>query len=223
MGKRIGGVLVLLGGLVLTALSAVAMAVAIPGNFSVDTTGLDIPVELVEKYHLRPYVLLIALGLTLMLSAVVLFLAPRKRRIAISVPDGGEAATVAPADEPNPDSESIPEAPAEVPVLVRVFHSRVVATAFANVGGRNRQWVIREAKAGDVVACRSVGKPAEDAVETVGVFNIKGEQMGLLDAALLHTIRTDYPGHRIGITVERVSGGDGLPYTCSIRVGVYRV
>ena len=97
-----------------------------------------------------------------------------------------------------------------------------MGTAFANPGGRSRQQILREIRAGDVVACRTVVKRGEQETEPVGVFSVKGEQMGIIDVSVLRAIRDRYPNHRIGITVERISGGHGVPYTCAVRLGVYR-
>lgn len=217
MGKRVLGVFTLLIGLALTVLAAVSMAFKIPGNFTVAGDGVDWIVGLVTKYGLRTHVLLISLGLGLIFSSVVMFIAPRKRKVRMNAAEkAGNATATAEGGE---TAEG--QGPA-LPVLIRVYHARVLATAFANPGGRLRQQIVREAKAGDVVACRSVGKPAEDGSETVGVFSVKGEQMGVMDATLLRAIRETYPSHRIGVTVERVTGGHGVPYTCHVRVGVYR-
>lgn len=225
MFKRILGVLSLVGGLALTAWAAVTAAFAIPRNFEVEAKGLEFLAELITKYRLRSYFLLIGVGLTLCLTSVGLFLAPRKRKVAVSAM---ETATLTEAGRTDSaaTSEQTAATPDRVastaPDLIRVFHSRVMATAFCNPRGRNRQWVIREAKVGDVVTCRSVGKAAPDEPETVGIFSVKGEQMGVMDTALFYAIRDKYPHHRMGITVDRISGGAGIPYTCHIRVSIYK-
>ena len=53
MFKRIVGVLLLLGGLALTVLTAVMLAYDIPRNFTVTGEGLDAVIELIEKYGLN--------------------------------------------------------------------------------------------------------------------------------------------------------------------------
>jgi hypothetical protein len=225
MLKRILGCLVLLAGLGLTAWVTVTMAFAIPANFHVEAKGLEYLAELIIKYRLRSYFLLIAVGLTLCLTSVALFLAPRRRKTAVSAEktvDVREELAVA-EDSVADEKAALPCAfLSESPDLIRIFRSRIMATAFCNPGGRNRQLIIREAKAGDVVSCRSMGNPLSDEGETVGIFSVKGEQMGVMDTALFYAIRDKYPNHRIGVTVDRVSGGCGIPYDCYIRVSIYR-
>lgn len=218
MMKRISGVLTLLIGLALTVLTAVALAFDIPSNFTVEGKGLEKLVDLVVKYGLRNHILLIGLGIALVLSAFILLLSPRK----VKVPAAKAAETSAEGDEAPAETAEEETAPPAQPRLICSFRTNLMGTAFANPGGRSRQQVLREIRAGDVVACRTVVKRGEEETETVGVFSVKGEQMGTIDVAVLRAIRDRYPNHRIGITVERVSGGRGVPYTCAVRLGVYR-
>ncbi len=227
MWKRITGGVLLLMGLGLTLWMAVVIAFAIPGNFEVEAKGLEFLAELIIKYRLRSYFLLIAVGLTLCLTSVAFFVAPRRRKVEVSAKEvvrsreGGTDAVGASSEEKTETFGAV-VAVSEPPDLIRVFRSRVMAAAFCNPDGRNRQSIIREAKAGDVVTCRSVGKTLPDEPETVGVFSVKGEQMGVMDTALFYAIREKYPHHRMGITVDRIDGGAGIPYTCHIRVSIYR-
>lgn len=220
MGKRIWGVITLLAGLALTVLTAVALAYDIPSNFRVEGKGMEKLVNLVVKYGLRDHILLIGLGIALVLSAFILLLSPRK--IKVKTP------TVQAAEARDEGTEALAEAteeetaPQAQPRLICSFRTNLMGTAFANPGGRSRQQILREIRAGDVVACRTVVKRGEEETETVGVFSVKGEQMGIIDVSVLRAIRDRYPNHRIGITVERISGGHGVPYTCAVRLGVYR-
>jgi hypothetical protein len=220
MGKRIWGVITLLAGLALTVLTAVALAYDIPSNFRVDGKGMEKLVNLVVKYGLRDHILLIGLGIALVLSAFILLLSPRKIKVktpavqaAEARDEGTEALAEATEEEATPPAQ---------PRLICSFRTNLMGTAFANPGGRSRQQILREIRAGDVVACRTVVKRGEQETETVGVFSVKGEQMGIIDVSVLRAIRDRYPNHRIGITVERISGGHGVPYTCAVRLGVYR-
>lgn len=219
MAKRVWGVIVLLGGLILAALVAVTMVYDIPANFTVEGEGLEALVNLVEKYRLRQYVLFISLGLTVALSSLALFLSPRKVKVGAVDPKGADAPEA--ADSPTLPSEG--DAPPVVrPRLIRAYHTTLLGTGLANSGGRDRQQILREVRPGDVVACRTVVQRGEDETETVGVFTVKGEQMGVIDLAVLRAVREQYPDHRIGVTIERIGGGQGTPYTCNLRVGVYR-
>ena len=220
MGKRIWGVITLLAGLALTVLTAVALAYDIPSNFRVEGKGMEKLVNLVVKYGLRDHILLIGLGIALVLSAFILLLSPRKIKVktpAVQAAEARDEGTEALAEAT--EEEATPQAQ---PRLICSFRTNLMGTAFANPGGRSRQQILREIRAGDVVACRTVVKRGEQETETVGVFSVKGEQMGIIDVSVLRAIRDRYPNHRIGITVERISGGHGVPYTCAVRLGVYR-
>ncbi len=220
MGKRIWGVITLLAGLALTVLTAVALAYDIPSNFRVEGKGMEKLVNLVVKYGLRDHILLIGLGIALVLSAFILLLSPRKIKVktpAVQAAEARDEGTEALAEAT--EEEATPQAQ---PRLICSFRTNLMGTAFANPGGRSRQQILREIRAGDVVACRTVVKRGEEETETVGVFSVKGEQMGIIDVSVLRAIRDRYPNHRIGITVERISGGHGVPYTCAVRLGVYR-
>ena len=219
MFKRICGVILLLGGLTLTVLTAVALAYAIPRNVTVSGEGLDALVNLVERYSLKNHIYLISLGLTVILSSLVMLLSPRRVRVAAPAAEAEVACeAVADTDGVN-DPET--EAPVASPRLVGSFYTHLMGTAFANPGGRDRQKILSELHAGDVAICRTVVKRGEDETETVGIFTVRGEQVGTIDVSVLRAVRESYPDHRIGVTIERVSGGGGRPYTCAVRVGVY--
>ena len=218
--KRIVGVLLLLGGLALTVLTAVMLAYDIPRNFTVTGEGLDAVIELIEKYELKHHILLICLGLTVTLSSAVMLLSPRRVRVAAPAAPAAEAETVAAETDGADDTPA--EAPVASPRLVGTFYTQLLGTGFANPGGRDRQRILSELRGGDVAVCRTVVKAAPGETETVGVFTVRGEQMGTIDLAVLRAVRDRYPDHRIGVTIERISGGRGVPYTCGVRVGVYR-
>ena len=215
--KRIVGVLLLLSGLAVTVLTAVALAYDIPRNFTVTGEGLDAVIEPIEKYELKHHILLICLGLTVTLSSAVMLLSPRRVRVAAPA---AKAETV--AAETDGADDTAAEAPVASPRLVGTFYTQLLGTGFANPGGRDRQRILSELRGGDVAVCRTVVKAAPGETETVGVFTVRGEQMGTIDLAVLRAVRDRYPDHRIGVTIERISGGRGVPYTCGVRVGVYR-
>ena len=218
MFKRIVGVILLACGLALTVLTAVALAYDIPSNFTVTGEGLDALVNLVEKYSLKNHIYLISLGLSVILFSLVMLLSPRRVRVAAPAASAAEAETV--TGETNEATASETETPVATPRLVGSFYTRLMGTAFANPGGRDRQRILSELHAGDVAICRTVVK-REDETETIGIFTVRGEQVGTIDVSVLRAVRERYPDHRIGVTIERVSGGHGRPYTCSLRVGVY--
>ena len=219
--KRIMGVLLLLGGLTLTVLTAVALAYAIPRNFTVSGTGLDALVELIRKYELQKHILFICLGLTVTLASLAMLLSPRRVRVAAPEAVGAAAETAEAEPIPSTPAATDEEATKPTPPVVGAFYTYLMGTAFANPGGRDRQRILSELKAGDVAMCRTVVQAAPGETETVGVFTVRGEQVGFIDLSVLRAVREKYPDHRIGVTIERVSGGHGRPYTCAVRVGVY--
>ncbi len=220
--KRIVGVLLLLSGLAVTVLTAVALAYDIPRNFTVTGEGLDAVIELIEKYELKNHILLICLGLTVTLSSAVMLLSPRRVRVAAPAAKAETVAAETVAAETDGADDTAAEAPVASPRLVGTFYTQLLGTGFANPGGRDRQRILSELRGGDVAVCRTVVKAAPGETETVGVFTVRGEQMGTIDLAVLRAVRDRYPDHRIGVTIERISGGRGVPYTCGVRVGVYR-
>ena len=218
MLKRILGVLSLVFGIALMVCMAVAAVLYVLQSFDLRSTGPEFWIELIDEDRLRDYLLLFSVGLALSLTSIPLFLAPRRKKVAV-LSGVTEAAGGLSVENAVVEDNTLPPESAD---LIRVFRSRIMATAFSNPGGRNRQCIIREAKVGDVVTCRSVRRSACDQIDTVGIFSVKGEQMGLMDTALFHTICEQYPNHRMGIVVEKISGGQGVPYDCCIRVNIYR-
>lgn len=217
MLKRIGGILLLVAGMAVTVLTAVSMAFAIPSNFSVEGSGITFLVNLVTRYDLRNHVVLLALGVVLSMQAIALLLAPVRRKVAatdVTLAREGEAS----AEDAAPEGK---RGVIRQPRLVRVFHAAVMGSAFRNSTGRSRQEVIASLGTGDIIICRSL-RSSTGPREIIALYTVQGEQVGLLDNGLIRTIRTHYPDHRIGITVEEVRGGGGLPYTCSVRVGIYK-
>ena len=176
--------------------------------------------------------LLICLGLTVALSSLALVLSPRRVRVpapVVAIPNTaegtGELTTANTADTADTaataDATISESAPKPTPSIVGTFYTHLMGTGLTNPGGRDRQRILSELKAGDVAVCRTVVQAAPGETETVGVFTVRGEQVGFIDLAVLRTVREKYPDHRIGVTIERVSGGFGRPYTCAVRVGVY--
>ena len=217
MWKRIPAMVTLLGGLALVGWSILTVVIGGPRHPEVEGMGLAYLAEFITKYGLRVYFLIMAVGLSLCLTSVALFLMPLRRRVTADADASAQTPSAAEATTQPPVAFV-----AESADLIRIFRSRMLGTAFCNPGGRNRQLILREAKVGDVVTCRPLGDRTMDEYDAVGIFSVKGEQMGLMDTALFYSICEQYPHHRMGIIVERVNGGQGIPYECCIRVSIYR-
>ena len=106
-----------------------------------------------------------------------------------------------------------------MPAVECYLHTRLLGTTFANPDGSSRQSLLAGTTEGDVLVCRTLSQ--REAVETVGIFTIRGRQLGYLDTSFVRLIREQYPNRRIGVCVEQVKGGQGLPYTCDLRVTVF--
>lgn len=223
MAKRILGVLSLLTGLLLVGFISYDMAYAIPSNFSVEGEGLEWLVALVRKYQLREHILAISLGLVLLLSGVTAFLSPRRRRIPVRVGAVGteKAAAGASRGTESAPAEAQPEGETSSSELTCILRTRLMGTAFLNPDSTSRQELLAHSSVGDVLVCRTM-KQHRQFDDAVGVFTVKGAQLGYLDAAFVRELRTRYPNHRIGVRVERITGGAGLPYACDVRIGIYR-
>lgn len=219
MLKRVAGALALTAGIALTAVFAVKLAYAIPSNFTTQGEGLDMLVDLVERYSLRGFVLAILTGLALCLTALPLWLSPRKRRVAVAVPKTESETGTAEASVAG--SEPVEEADGEAPPVERVscvLRTRLMGSTFRNRDGGSRRALLKGMTAGDILLCRS-GELA-DSFELIGVYTLRGDQVGYLDRGFVRDLRSQYPGFRIGITVERMIGGTE-PHTCLLRVAVY--
>ena len=187
-------------------------------------------VALVHHYGLRDEILLGCLGVALLPAAGAMLLSPRRRWVAMSAERPGVTAADVTAADVTAAEKACREELAESadasagPRLVCYLRTHLMGSVFRNPDGSSRQEALGQVSAGDVLVCRAPGgRTAHTSAETVGVFTVSGCCLGFLDAAFLGSLRDRYPGCRIGVEVESVSGGGNLPYTCDLRVAVYRM
>ena len=219
MLKRICGILAAAAGLFLVIAAAVELAFAIPANFTTNYDGLDLLVDLAERYRLRDYIVTILFGMVLCLSALPLLLSPRKRRVAVAT----SASVAESASLPEEGNHVLPAGgePALAPrteTVSRILRTRLMGATFRNPDGVSRSALLADMAAGDILLCRAAEGAGSD--EIIGVYNLRGDRLGHLDTGFIRDLRARYPGFRIGITVERVLGGS-QPYSCLLRVAVY--
>ncbi len=204
---------ILLGlGVILTGLGVAYIIARISSDLSWSTVLYELSVGGGLRENLRH----VAVGLALILAAIILFLLPRRRKAhaptdADGFPDRTEHTVL---DSRNGNHG----APAPVAPL-RTYHARVMGTTFVSGKAHDRQAVIGSLTVGDMVLCRT--HTMEDGRETVGLYTVGGDSIGFLDAAVLRDIRETYAHHQIGVQIERIDGGHGLPYTCRVAVTVY--
>lgn len=218
MKKRIWGIIWAFLGIGI-ALPGVLSAVHVigrlpkPGLYSPAGSGI---VAFVRYYDLRWEILLVAAGLVSLLAACILLLSPVRRRVPLPEqalsPDTSDPAEALASNRVTPSA-------AQEPLLECILHTRILGTTFVNENGSSRQSILASLAVGDMVVCRSIIKNASD---SVGVFTLRGKQIGYLDASFVRAMRECYPNRRIGVRVEQLSGGSGIPYTCDVRVAVYR-
>ena len=99
------------------------------------------------------------------------------------------------------------------------LRTRLTGTTFANRGA-SCQNVLSAMTKGDRVVFRNMRR--HQVADSIGVYSEKGKQLGFLDVAFVRALRAQYPDHSIDARVERIGGGNGLPYTCDLRIVVYR-
>lgn len=234
-------------------------------------------VVLSHYYNLRPYILLMAVGVVLLLGAVALFLSPVRRKAPIpviapepvSVEDGTVATPVFGGEDvaaPIPLGTPMPvfaseearlayeaefaaagaavsataEAAVEAAPVINIprkktvyakssqdgllvpecyLRTRLTGTTFVG-GNTTDQSFLSALTKGDRVIFRNMRR--HQVADSIGVFSQKGKQLGFLDVAFVRALREQYPDHSIDARVERIGGGNGLPYTCDLRIVVYR-
>lgn len=169
-----------------------------------------------RHYDLRGEFLLILLGILLLLTSVTLFLLPKRRFVAISTESAEVAVAPVSTEEMGPVAVPI----VAEPRIACYLRTRLVGSTFLNTDGSSRQSILAGTSEGDILICRT--QTYRYAPDTIGIFTVHGKQVGQLDAAFTRILREQYPNHRIGVCVESLRGGDGLPYTCDLRVAVYR-
>ncbi len=212
MKKRIWGILCAIAGIAVALLGVLSARNTIhrmqsPSRF----TGI---VAWVRHYDLRWEILLVSLGLFLLLTAVTLFLMPRRRLVKIPAEqaEGTEGAQAAEGEKPSSQLTLEPR-------IECFLRTPLMGTAFLNTDGSSRQKLLVNTSVGDVLVCRTLTNPF--GTESIGVFTVRGRQLGYLDASFTRAIRERYPNRRIGVYVERLDGGQGVPYTCDLQIAVY--
>ncbi len=104
---------------------------------------------------------------------------------------------------------------------MRLYHARVMETAFRNPDGRSRQECIRETRVGTRLSCHRIKDG--DGHERIALHNTADHRLGFLDESLVRELTTLWVGHPITVSVERVEGGAGSPYVCRVCIYIHRV
>lgn len=177
--------------------------------------GANTPATLLRYYGLTGEAAIATLSGLMFLVAVACLVAGlclRRRK-------GGDPESAVPLPREESDSsDAVASSPLEGRP-VRVYRSRLQGATLHGGGKRSRRQVLATLSVGDRLLFRNL--PREDDETAVGVLTLSGEQIGYLDRGLVREINERYPGHRIGIMVESVRGGQGLAYEGELRVVVY--
>lgn len=99
------------------------------------------------------------------------------------------------------------------------FHTKVVGVTYKNDNGSDRQKIISKCKAGQDVIFKPT--PSKEYPEAVGVFTVKGEQLGYLNAELAHDLIHTYPNNQMQATITTITGGNGKNYGCNIHIHIF--
>lgn len=103
--------------------------------------------------------------------------------------------------------------------VIRDFHTKIVGVTYGNADGSSRQEYIKKLKPGDELVFRPV--PTPEYPDAIGVFTLKGEQLGYLGADLAAEFKNKYPTNYMQASVANVTGGNGMNYGCNIHIVVY--
>ena len=103
--------------------------------------------------------------------------------------------------------------------VIRDFHSKVVGVTFGNADGSSRQEYIRKLKPGEELVFRPL--PTREYPDAIGVFTLKGKQLGYLNSDLAAELKYKYPTNFMRVTVDSVTGGGGKTYGCNIHIVIY--
>lgn len=220
MKKRIWGGVLLGLGVPVAILETIILWMTYSSAPAGSYTGLYRIVRVVEIYGLADEILILWLALCLAFAAIPLFLAPRRKTLKLSEARG---MGVIPAETLPRDSRlSHPADQGEY-----VLYTSLVGVEREGLCSRDAAKVLAALRPGEGLVCRSVKESGSAggkiASELLRVSTKGGTVLGYLDAAFVRALRRRYPRHRMGLSVSRISGGDGVPYTCEVRVGVYRV
>ena len=214
MGKRIRGVLILLMGLGVTVFHAVKLAYRIPSNFTAEGDGMAFLVNLVEKYNLQTFILVILFGVGLSLSGVYLLLIPRMRRVPFAKPLG-ESETVIPLGSRSETEASLAR---DADAFIGSFRTHLMGATFQASGGKTGRTMLTEMDPSEPLMCRLV---TDHQFPSIGVFTLHGQLLGYLDAAFMQELERKYPNHRISVAIDRMTDREDTAFRCLIRVGVY--
>lgn len=103
--------------------------------------------------------------------------------------------------------------------VIRDMHSKVVGVTFGNADGTSRQEYIKKLKPGEELIFRPT--PTRDYPDTIGVFALKGKQIGVVSAELAAELKNKYPTNFMRVTVAEITGGGGKNYGCNIHIVIY--
>lgn len=116
-------------------------------------------------------------------------------------------------------SKAKPSVKAVTQNVERDFYSKVVGVTFGNDDGTSRQEYIKKLKPGQELIFKPV--PTPEYPDAIGVFTLKGKQIGHVKADLATELKERYPDNYMNVTVSEVTGGGGKTYGCNIHIIIY--
>lgn len=105
-------------------------------------------------------------------------------------------------------------------VVERDFHTKVAGVSFNNDNGTSRQEIIKRCTPGDDVVFKPM--PTKAYPETIGVFTMKGEQIGVLNAQLAKEMHSKYATSPMSAAISGINGGDNGKYLgVNLHITIY--
>ena len=103
--------------------------------------------------------------------------------------------------------------------VVQDFHTKVVGVTFGNDDGSSRQEIIKGCKVGEDIIFKPV--PTKDYPDAIGVFNMRGQQLGHINAELAAELKEKYGANPMSVTINNITGGDDKNYGCNLHIIIY--
>lgn len=103
--------------------------------------------------------------------------------------------------------------------IISDFHTKVVGVTFNNDDGTSRQKIIQSCKSGEDIILKPT--PSKEYPDAIGVFNIRGQQLGNINAELAKEIKNKYPANPMKCSISALTGGGERTYGCNLHIIIY--
>lgn len=102
----------------------------------------------------------------------------------------------------------------------RDFYTKVAGVSFDNANGTSRQSIIKKCQSGEDVILKPM--PSKEFPDAIGVFTMKGKQIGFLSADLAHDMKYKYGTNPMSATISGITGGEnGKNLGVNLHIVIY--